>query len=143
MQLTNKQRKMIRNAKNAKFYSIVDELNLPRATVCIVMDKKHFSRGIALCSMTTILPDPAEGYFLAWKNAMRANNRGTDCHPIMRQEAFDVIKNLKSTLWIDSWEFRSMFDVLPDNGIEKKFFKCLEAEAAMVTQNRPIRPLLQ
>jgi hypothetical protein len=93
------------------------------------MDKKHFSRGIALCSMTTALPDPAEGYFLSWKNAMRAINRGTDSHPIMREEALDVIGNLKSILWMPDWKFRSMFDVLPDNGIEKKFFKCLENQA--------------
>lgn len=130
MQLTNKQKKIIKNVKNAKFYSIVDEFNLPRATICIILHKNHFARGIALCSMTTALPDPSEGYFLSWKNAMRAIMRATDSHPIIRDEAFDVIKNLKSTLWMDDWPCRSMFDVVADNGIEKKFFKCLEHEAS-------------
>jgi hypothetical protein len=130
MKLSNKQRKIIKNSKNAKFYSIVDELNLPRVTVCIIKKKKYFSRGISICSMDTALPDPQEGYFRSWKNAMRAMNRGIDSYPIMRLEAFNVINSLKSTLWADNWGSRSMFDILPNNGIEKKFFKCMENEAS-------------
>ena len=123
---TNKQKNIIKKLKNAKFYSIVDELNLPRVTVCIVRHKDHFARGLALCSVYTALPDPFEGYFLSWKNAMRAMNRGCDCHLIQNPKAINVINSLKSTLWHDNWTHRAMFDILPNNGIEKKFFSCLK-----------------
>ena len=122
--LTNKQRNIVRKSKNAKFYFIPDEVNLPRVTVCIAKSGDHYARGLALCSVKTI-PDPIEGSFVAWKSAMRAFKEGVDTRPILRDEAIDVIKSLKSTLWLDDWDCRGQFDVLPANGIEKKLFKCL------------------
>jgi hypothetical protein len=129
MPLTCQQKKLVRKArnKNAKFYFIIDADNLPRGTVCLVKEQNIVSRGIALCSMKTSLPDPLEGCFFAWKCAMRAMSKGTDSHEILRPEAYEVIDNFKSKLWRD-FNYRSMFDVLPANGVEEKLFKKLSAE---------------
>jgi hypothetical protein len=121
--LSNKQRKI---ARKANVYYIPDGLNLPRVTVCIVCRNKVFSRGLALCSVKTI-PDPLEGAFFAWKNAMRAANKERDDRLILRDEAIEVIKSLKSTLWTDKWDCRAQYNIEPENGIEKKMFKKYES----------------
>lgn len=126
-EMTKKRKAIIRNCKNAKFYFISDKENLPRGTVCIMKEGDKFARGIALCSISTKFPDSEEGCFHAWACAKRAMNVGGDDHLITRPEAFEVIKSLKSiSCWNDAWEYRCQFDVLPDNGVEKKIFKCLE-----------------
>ena len=125
-ELTRKQKAIINKSKDAKFYFINDDLNLPRGTVCIIKSGQYFARGIALCSMSTKLPVPEKGCFYAWRNAMRALNRKVNDLPILRDEAFEVIHKFKSKLWCDHWEAKAIFDASPDNGMEKRFFKILE-----------------
>ena len=60
-ELTRKQKAIINKSKDAQFYFINDDLNLPRGTVCIIKSGQYFARGIALCSMSTKLPVPEKG----------------------------------------------------------------------------------